>query len=118
MAILTFDLKHGLKTESTTHMEVGLRELSSGDVIDAQMAAEKVVVSNGAALAYTSDVLYGLEMLCRQIEYIGQIQGPFNIKQLRKLQPEDFNLIQEKARELDALILAEAENRGRTEGAG
>lgn len=114
MAIMTFDLEHGYKVGERTHSEVGLKELTSGDYIDAQLAAEKVIVSEDKAVAYTSDVLYGLELLVRQIEYIGVIQGPFSIKELRKLHQDDFKLVQEKATELDELIAKELAKRGRS----
>ncbi|ENM4022593.1 phage tail assembly protein, partial [Vibrio cholerae] len=97
-----------------THREVGLRELNSGDYIDAQLAAEKVVVVDGKAVAYTSEVLYGLELLCRQVDYIGQVKGPLEAKEFRKLHQDDFTLIQEKALELDEMIVKELENRGRS----
>jgi phage FluMu protein gp41 len=112
MAVMTFDLKHGYKVGESTHLEVGLRELSSGDYIDAQLAAEKVVVIEGRPMAYTSDVMYGLELMIRQIEYVGAVQG-FSVKELRKLHQDDFNLIQQKTSELDQLIAQELEDRGR-----
>jgi len=113
MAVMTFDLTHGLKVGDAVHLEVGLRELTSGDYIDAQLAAEKVIVQDGKAIAYTSDVMYGLELLLRQVEFIGAVQGPISVKELRKLHQEDFNLLQVKASELDQLIAQELENRGR-----
>jgi len=65
MARITFQLEHGIPgkgsdEQSLLYREVGLRELTSADLIDAQLEAEKVVVQNGKAVAYTSDVLYGL----------------------------------------------------------
>lgn len=113
MAVMTFGLTHGLKVGEETHLEVGLKELVSGDYIDAQIAAEKVIVQDGKAIAYTSDVLYGLELLLRQVEYIGAVQGPLSVKELRKLHQDDFKLLQQKATELDQLIAKELENRGR-----
>ncbi|HEG4440095.1 TPA: phage tail assembly protein [Vibrio cholerae] len=114
MAVLTFELEHGYKVGDDTHLEVGLRELDSGDLIDAQLESEKVIVVDGKAIAYTSDVLYGLQLLGRQLAYIGRIQGPFKIKELKKLHPDDFKLIQEKAQDLDRMLLEELENRGRS----
>ncbi|MGL4830774.1 MAG: phage tail assembly protein [Vibrio sp.] len=114
MAIMTFNLEHGLKVGESTHLEVGLRELASGDYIDAQLAAEKVIVHEGAAVAYTSDVMYGLELLVRQVEYIGAVKGPVSVKELRKLHQDDFKLLQEKAAELDAMIVKELAARGRS----
>lgn len=116
MAIMTFDLTHGFKTETATHTEVGLRKLTTGDYIDAQLAAEKVVVQNNKAIAYTSDVLFGLEMLCRQVEYIGAIQGPFTIKDFRKLHEDDFQMIQEQAGALDNQLAEALAERGRSGG--
>jgi phage FluMu protein gp41 len=118
MAIMTFELEHGFKVGESTHTEVGLRKLTTGDYIDAQLAAEKVVVQNNKALAYTSDVLMGLEMLGRQVEYIGQVQGPFSIKDMRKLHEDDFQMIQEKAEELDNQLAEALAQRGRTLGDG
>lgn len=113
MALMTFELTHGYKVGEVTHHEVGLRELTSGDYIDAQLAAEKVVIHDGKAVAYTSDVMYGLELLVRQVEYIGKVSGPLSVKELRKLHQDDFKLIQEKASELDEMIAQELESRGR-----
>lgn len=113
MAVMTFDLTHGLKVGETVNLEVGLRELNSGDYIDAQLAAEKVVVQDGKAIAYTSDVMYGLQLLVRQVEYIGKVQGPIDVKELRKLHQNDFTLLQVKASELDQLIAQELAERGR-----
>mgnify|MGYP001394873310 CR=1 FL=1 len=113
MAVMTFNLDHGFMVGDVAHHEVGLRELSSGDYIDAQLAAEKVVVNDGMAMAYTSDVLYGIELLVRQVEYIGSVKGPISIKELRKLHQDDFKQLQEKTSELDELIAKELEKRGR-----
>jgi phage FluMu protein gp41 len=114
MALMTFELTHGYMLGEKAQHEVGLRELNSGDYIDAQLAAEKVVVVDGKAVAYTSDVLYGLELLCRQVEYIGEVKGPLSSKDLRKLHQDDFKLMQEKALELDEMIVQELEQRGRS----
>ncbi|EJL6858573.1 phage tail assembly protein [Vibrio cholerae] len=114
MAIMTFELTHGYKVGEETHFEVGLRELNAGDYIDAQLAAEKVVVVDGKAIAYTSNVLYGQELLCHQVEYIGKVKGPIVSKELRKLHQDDFKLLQEKAHEMDLMIAEELENRGRS----
>ena len=118
MAILVFELKHGLTVgsgaDAETHYEVELRELKTADVIDSQLAAEKVVVVSGKAVAYTSDVIMGLELLRRQIARIGSVTGPLDMKFLRKLHPDDLTLLNDKADELDSALSGVA-TRGRSD---
>ena len=121
MACLVFEIKHGLTvgkgSDAETHYEVELRELTSADVIDAQIASERVVVIDKKAHAYTSDVLMGLELLRRQIKRIGEIPGPLDMKLLRKLHPDDMNLINDKADVMDQMLMG-VEERGRSDAAG
>jgi phage FluMu protein gp41 len=107
MAILTFSLQHGYKVGESTHHEVGLRELSAKDIYEAQLASEHVTLIDRRPYAYTSNVEMGMNLLLRQIEFIGSIQGPFQLKELLKLHPDDFNLIQQQANELDKSMLPE-----------
>jgi phage FluMu protein gp41 len=123
MAVMTFELKHGLKAmgsgdEPLLYREVGLRELTAADLIEAQLDSEKVVVNNGKAVAYTSDVLYGLNLLCRQVAYIGEIQGPLDIKQLKRMHVDDLGMLQDKAQELDMALNEALADRGRSDPAG
>lgn len=110
MATMEFELKHGLLTgkgtaDETLHKTVKLRELTASDVIDAQLAAERVVLGeNGKAVAYCSEVLMGLEMMRRQVAAIGSIPGPLDMKQLRMLHPADLELISTKAAALDDML--------------
>lgn len=123
MALLTFELTHGITAVSSddkpiTYHEVGLRELTAADLIDAQLESEKVVVNAGKAVAYTSDVLYGLNLLCRQVEYIGDIKGPLTIKMLKKLHIDDLDLLRVKTEELDRALTDAIAARGRSDSAG
>ncbi|AWK84471.1 phage tail assembly protein [Photobacterium damselae] len=114
MAIMTFNLIHGFKAGEETHFEVALKELTSKDVIDAQMASEKVAVVEGKAVAYTSDVLMGLELMRRQVESIGTFKGPLSVKDLCRLHPDDLSALQKKSEELDNLLAEELATRGRS----
>ena len=122
MATMTFDLTHGFTVHGesgpVTHHEVALRELTSADIIDAQLEAEKVVVQGNKAVAYTSDVLLGLELMRRQVASIGDFQGPLSLKDLRRLHPDDLGALQAKTDELDKLLAEELSRRGRSEPAG
>ncbi len=120
MAIMTFNLEHGLQVGESAHFEVGLRELTPSDIFDAQMASEKVGLIDGRPYAYVSNTQMGMELLCRQVEYIGKVQGPFTFKELMKLSPQDFSTLQQQAQVLDDAMLPEEtlealESRGRTE---
>ncbi|EHA6962342.1 hypothetical protein JMC51_004883 [Vibrio parahaemolyticus] len=118
MAVLTFELQDGFKVGESTHFEVGLRELEPTDVFDAQMASENVGLIDGRPYAYVSNTQMGMELLCRQVEYIGNVQGPFTFKELMKLSALDFGKLQEQAKILDDAMLPEEtmealEERGR-----
>ncbi|MFW2328955.1 phage tail assembly protein [Aeromonas allosaccharophila] len=120
MALITFELLHGIEAkgsgdEPLLYREVGLRELTTADLIKAQLDAEKVVVQNGKAVAYTSDVMYGLNLLCRQVDYIGEIKGPLSLKMLEKLHVDDFSMLQAKASELDDALMEALAERGRAD---
>ncbi len=122
MAVLTFELQDGFKVGESTHFEVGLRELNPADIFDAQMASEKVGLIDGRPYAYVSNTQMGMELLCRQIEYIGNVQGSFSFKNLLKLSAQDFHTLQQKAQTLDEAMIPEEllealEARGRTENA-
>lgn len=118
MGVLDFKLQHGLKVAGgddgpALYFDVALRELTAADIIDAQIEAEQVIVQNGRAMAYVSDVRMGLGLMRRQIESIGEMNGPIDIKLLRRLHPDDLALLQAKTRELDLALAQEIADRGR-----
>ncbi|HCJ7758100.1 TPA: phage tail assembly protein [Citrobacter freundii] len=123
MAELNFELKHGLLTgkgtaDETLHKTVRLRELTSKDIVDAQLASERVVIgANGKAVAYCSEVLYGLEMMRRQIAGIGSLPGPLSLELLYKLDPSDLKHLTEQAQAMDDM-LEDVSERGRDDAAG
>ncbi|WP_330993282.1 phage tail assembly protein [Pluralibacter gergoviae] len=123
MAQTTMTLKHGYITGKGTddemcHRMVTFRELTSKDVIDAQLAAERVVISdNGKAVAYCSEVLMGVELLRRQILQVGELPGPLSLKQLYAFHPEDLEMLTARAGDVDGL-LTETADRGRDDADG
>lgn len=123
MAKMTLTLLHGYVTGKGTldekrHIEVTFRELTSEDVINAQLAAERVVIGdNGKAVAYCSEVLMGVELLRRQILSVGDIPGPLSLKQVFAFHPQDLDLLTSRAKDVDDL-LSETAERGRSDAGG
>lgn len=117
MAEMKITLKHGYIAGKGTddeirYKEVTFRELTSKDVIDAQLEAERVVIGeNGKAVAYCSEVLMGLALLRKQIP------GPLSLKQLYSFHPEDLELLSSSASKMDDLV-TETAGRGRPDAAG
>ncbi|HBQ6087519.1 TPA: phage tail assembly protein [Klebsiella pneumoniae subsp. pneumoniae] len=123
MAQMTLTLIHGYVTGKGTddemrHKEVTFRELTSEDVINSQLAAERVVIGeNGKAVAYCSEVLMGVELLRRQILKVGEIPGPLSLKQIYNFHPEDLEILSSKASSMDDLLTGTA-GRGRPDADG
>lgn len=127
MANIEFTLSHGLpfgqSNDAELQYDVVLRELTTRDVIEARTKAEQVVFvpdpQTGAERGITvvSEVRMGIELLCRQIESIGEIKGPLPERQLYQLHVDDFALLNEQAERLDAAV-GVAEKRGRLEQSG
>lgn len=124
---LKFDLIHGLAVGEKNFKNVELRAPTAGDVIDAQEESEKLVYAliNGqlTPTLVTSPSLVGINVLRRQIVRIGEVTGPVDVAVLKKLELEDFELIQAKAGELDQALAAqraarEVADRGRDDGGG
>ena len=65
-------LKHGLKYGDELQTAVTLKELTTGDLLEAQLSAEKLVFDgNGNPSLVNSPALFGYELLRRQIGKIG-----------------------------------------------
>ncbi|CAM3282997.1 putative prophage protein [Xenorhabdus nematophila ATCC 19061] len=92
-----FELRHGLAygKDGDTELQftVELRQLTAGDLIEAETASERVVVTaNGPALL-SSPALMGYELLRRTIARVGKIQGPLPLVMLKTLHQDDLELI-------------------------
>lgn len=83
-------LPFGTGDETEMQYDVTLRELTAGDLIDAQAAAEKLVMSKEGPILVSSPSRMGLEMLRRQIASVGCIKGPLSMALIRKLSADDF----------------------------
>ena len=108
MAATTVTLTHGLRVGDGVLREAELRELTAGDILDAQDAAEKLVQGAGGPQLVASPTRLGVELLRRQIARIGDVAGPISLGEIRKLHPDDLELLQRAAAQLDAVAAAEA----------
>lgn len=115
-------LKDGLKVGDDTLHDAVVRELTGADLIDAQAEAERLVQTPDGPAFVSSPAAMGLALLRRQLVRIGNLKGPLEVADLRKLSAHDLNTLQEKADALDraaAKALAdEVAGRGRDDGVG
>lgn len=121
----TVTLIHGLTIGGELYHQVVLREATAGDVLDAQEAAERLVYSptgDGGVepVLVASPSRVGVEVLRRQIASVGDISGPLELELLRRLDPEDLNLLLAKSDQLDGAAVDQvrdgASQRGRDDG--
>jgi len=93
----TFRLLDGIPFGTGDEMElqhdITFRELTAGDIIDAQMASERVVDTKAGPQLVSSPSQMGLEMLRRQIARVGVISGPLSLVLLKKMSQRDFHRV-------------------------
>ena len=107
MAATMVTLIHGLRVGESVLREAELRELTAGDILDAQDSAEKLVQTAAGPQLVASPARVGVELLRRQIVRIGDVAGPVSLGEIRKLHPDDLELLQRAAAQLDAAAAAE-----------
>ncbi|STE16796.1 phage tail assembly protein [Citrobacter sp. wls718] len=86
-------IPYGVGEEMEMQHDISFRELTAGDIIDAQMASERVVETKAGPQLVSSPSQMGLEMLRRQIAKVGVINGPLSLVLLKKLSQRDFHRI-------------------------
>lgn len=117
MARIDITLTHGLTVGTDILKDAVLREPTAGDIIDAQEEAEKLVYAvdpdTGRLVPslVASPTMVGVHVLRRQIVKIGNLSGPIELDMLKRLHPDDLNLLQAKADRLDAAANAETASR-------
>lgn len=111
-------LQTGLMFGEEAQLEVTMRELTTGDLLDAEMAAERLVMTpEGEAVLAKSPALFGYELLRRQIASVGKINGPISMRQLRSLTTEDLNRISLYAQSWESAKAEQVVSRGRLDTA-
>jgi phage FluMu protein gp41 len=123
MARVNVPLKHGLKIGKTVFKNAVLREVESGDIIDAHEESEKLVsvVNAKGELEHVfvpSPTMVGVHILRRQIFKIGDVLGPFELSDIKRFHPDDLNTLQEEANQMDSAavnVLEDISERGRND---
>ncbi len=109
-----FELKHGLEygknEEVELQFDVELRQLTAGDLIDAEAASERVVMTAKGATLLSSPSKMGYELIRRAIKRVGKINGPIPLELLKTLNQDDLELIAQHfdAQQNAAISTAEA----------
>jgi len=104
---------------------VVLREPLTGDVLEAQEASEKMVMTAGGPQLVSSPARMGNEMLARQVARLVSedktYQGPLQIDELKRFGTRDFNRLMYESERVEGAADADgaqqrATERGRDEG--
>lgn len=107
-------LEYGVGDDAEMQYDVTFRELTAGDIIDAQLASERVVETRSGPQLVSSAAQMGFELLRRQIGSIGCIKGPLSMVMLKKLSPLDFERLSIASEMKDSAAAAKlAAERGR-----
>ena len=112
-------LERGLFVGDQAQPIAEVRESTAQDYIEATRAAERVVYTPEGYLLLSSESEIAIQMLCRRIVKIGELNGPLDVKTLGKLTGNDLESIRVAAETLDAVSLEVAlKEGGRSETAG
>lgn len=82
MANYTGKFKKGMKVGKEVHMDFDLREMTTADMLDAELE-----VSAGKPMNF------GAALASLQLVRVGTYDGPFTSKMVRSLAVEDFNIL-------------------------
>ncbi len=120
-------LDKGFKIGDIEHREAEIREATSEDVIQATVAAERLVMvptgydRDGAPVLtpqlVPSPTLVGVNVLRRRIVRIGTVQAPIDDLYFNILSPEDLNILQRAADAMDGASVV-VTHRGRSDRSG
>ena len=111
MAEVTVELDKGLVVGEKTHTTAVLRELTAGDIFDAQADAERIIQTPEGPQLVASPSAVGVHTLRRQIVRIGEVEGPFSMGEMRKLAPIDLERLQSESIELEQAVMASIASR-------
>lgn len=104
MSIKQITLTDGIKVGEIIHKDVEFRDLTAGDILEANEEAERVVqLNDGTVSVATSAARLGMELLRRRITRFGEIKIPLSLTELLKISEADLEALQDAVSELDTL---------------
>ena len=122
MAEIKVPLIKGYPLGKDTLMNAYLRDFNTADLIECADESEKLAQTEDGPEYVGSPSLMANLMLARQIVRVGDIDGPFGLKELKRFEPVDYALLQAKADEMESAMFKPASKavakRGRPEGDG
>lgn len=82
MATFTGDFKKGMKIGGSTYKDFELRELTTADLLDAELISPSNKPMN-----------FNAAMASLQLVRVGDYTGPFTLNMIRALHPKDYDAI-------------------------
>lgn len=82
MTTFTGQFKKGMKVGKDVHMDFELREMTTADMLDAELQ-----VPAGKPINFSA------ALASLQLVRVGSYDGPFTLKMVRALGPDDFNAL-------------------------
>ncbi len=118
MSEITFDLKGGLKGTDQKgaeihHRKVVLKDLTAGEILDANRAAERIISTPEGPVLAVSPTEAMRQVLMRHVKKIGELDGPLSEQMLNALSREDLDLLNTHASKYTKLASREVEHAGR-----
>jgi phage FluMu protein gp41 len=104
-------LKDGLLVGDERITGLTLRKITTGDLLDSEVAAEQVKLTVQGHQLIASSAVMSAELYRRSVAKIGDLDGPLSMGQLKSLSIVDYDLLRKKYNELNNPIIDEvAEN--------
>ncbi|MFQ1041437.1 phage tail assembly protein [Gilliamella sp. CG16] len=86
-------LTNGLQIGDERVTTLTLRRLTTGDLLDSEMAAEQVKLTSQGFQLIASAAVMSAELYRRSVAKIGDLDGPLSMGQLKSLSLTDYNLL-------------------------
>lgn len=104
-------LKDGFLVGDEYITELTLRKITTGDLLDSEVAAEQVKLTAQGYQLIASSAVMSAELYRRSVAKIGDLDGPLSMKQLKSLSMIDYNLLRNAYDALNNPVVSEvAEN--------